>query len=190
MAIQSTINPISCPADEISAYIDGEIDLTRQLELDDHFAGCEVCSRELNQQKQFLRNLDVGLGREGEMELPANFTKLIVANAESTVCGLRRPRERYNALFICSGLLVFALFALGAEAGKLFQGLAAMLEQAAAVCTFFGHLIYSSFIGLGIILRSLFAQFQFDAAAALAMTMIVGVISLFISRQLLKTRRA
>src|SRR5436190_12740079 len=110
----------TCPIDEISAYIDGELDAAREFEMDLHFAGCQTCACELNEQKNFLRNLDVSLGHDREVELPPNFTKLIVANAESTVSGLRRPRERFNALFICSGLLLFVLFATGAEAGKLF----------------------------------------------------------------------
>lgn len=190
MAIESKVNQLSCPTDEISAYIDGEIDLARELELDGHFAECEACSFELNQQKQFLRNLDASLRNQLEMELPANFTKQIVANAESTVSGLRRPRERFNALFICAGLLLFVLFSLGAEAGKLFQGASLIVEQTAAVGSFFGHLIYSVFVGAAIILRTLAGPFQLGVAAILLMAMAFAVFSWFLSRRVLSTRRA
>ncbi len=180
----------TCSTDEISAYIDGELDAAREFEMDLHFAGCDLCSRELNEQKRFLRSLDFGLGPEREIELPENFTKLIVANAESTVSGLRRPRERFNALFICTGLLLFVLFAMGAQAGRLFQGLAVIVEQTAAVGSFCGRLIYSVFIGVAIIIRTIAGQFRFDMAAILAVAMVVVVLSLFISRKVVRTRRA
>src|SRR5688572_23637914 len=145
---------IECPTDDIAAYIDGELDLARELELDGHFAKCVPCTRELNQQKQFLCGLNSGLQRERELELPANFTKRVVANAESTVSGLRRPRERFNAIFICSALLLFVLFALGADAARVFDGVSLIFEKVAIVGGFFGHAIYALFVGVAIILRS------------------------------------
>ena len=113
MTEQMNIRGFECPSEEIAAYIDGEIELVRESELDVHFAACPICSDELNQQKEFLCRLNSSLKQEGDLELPANFTKLIVVNAESTVSGLRRPRERFNAIFICAGLFLFVLFALG-----------------------------------------------------------------------------
>lgn len=186
----SESNLSMCPAGEISAYIDGELDTAREFEMDMHFVHCDACRTALNDQKSFLRHLDASLGVEREMELPPNFAKSIVANAESTVSGLRRPRERFNALFICSGLLLFVLFAMGAEAGKLFQGLSMIVDQAAAVGSFFGHLIYSVFVGVAIILRTLAGHFQFGFPAILVTAMVIALFSLFVSRKLLRTRRA
>ena len=68
-----TIQNITCPSNEIAAYIDGELSLSHELELDAHFAHCQVCSNELNQQKLFLRQLDASLKHESELELPENF---------------------------------------------------------------------------------------------------------------------
>ena len=190
IAAHSKINTFPCPAEEIAAYIDGELDSFCKLELETHLAGCEICALELNQQKQFLSSLDHSLRHEKEFDLPANFTKSIVANAESTVSGLRRPRELFNALFICAGLALFVLFAAGAEGSKLFSGFSAIVEQIAAVGGFFGHLVYSVFVGLAIIVRTFAAQFQFGASAVIAVSVILGVFSLFISRMVLHARRA
>ena len=82
------------------------------------------------------------------------------------------------------------LFATGAEAGKLFQGLSILVDQAAAVGSFFGHLIYSVFIGVAIIIRAAAGQFRFDVAAIFAAAMIFAAFSLFVSRKVLRTRRA
>ncbi len=183
-------NNLNCPSDEIAAYIDGELDVPRELELDAHFMKCGVCSGELNSQKQFLNELDANLRDPNEIDLPADFTKTIVANAESTVSGLRRPRERFNALFICAGLFLFILFALGADALRLFGGIAAAFDQVAAVGGFFGHLVYSVFWGMAIVVRSLATQLRFDLVIATVLTLTIAVFLTLISRRVLRMRRA
>ena len=183
-------NNLNCPSDEIAAYIDGELDAPRELELDAHFMTCGVCSSELNLQKQFLNDLDASLRDANELDLPADFTKTIVANAESTVSGLRRPRERFNALFICAALFLFTLFALGADARRLFGGIAAAFDQVAAVGGFFGHLVYSVFWGMAIVVRSLAAQVRYDLVIALVLTVTIASLLTIISRRALRIRRA
>lgn len=182
-------NNLTCPLDEISAYIDGELDLEREIELDAHFAKCDVCSEELNQQKQFLCELGAGLKNEGDLDLPADFTKTIVANAESTVTGLRRPRERFNALFICAALFLFALFALGADAAKMFNAAAVLLDQVVAVGSFFGHLVYSIFLGLAIVVRSFAVQFRFDPFVSILLTAAIAGFLMVASRKVVRSLR-
>ncbi len=179
-----------CPVEEIAAYIDGELDSAREIEVGAHFDGCKECSIELNRQKQFLCGLNNGLRNEAQFELPASFTRSIIANAESSVTGLRHPAERFNALFIIFGLFLFVLFAMGSEAGRLFQGIASAIDQIAIVGGFFGHLVYAVLIGLTIILRSLASQLSFDVTTATAVTTALLMMSLLISRMLLQIRRA
>ena len=178
-----------CPSYEIASYIDGELDAASELELDAHLAGCAICSGELNQQKQFLSTLTSSLKNEKEIELPADFTKLIVTNAESTVSGLRRPRERFNAAFICAGLVLFILFAFGAGAGKEFNGFSSVVEQIAAVGSFFGHIIYAFAVGLIIVLRSVAAQFVFGPGLSILVTGTFIAFLIFFSRYMLRIRR-
>ena len=186
--MKANANNFMCPTDEIAAYIDGELDLVRELEMDAHFVQCEICSEELNQQKQFLCELDAGL--KGEIDLAADFARTVVVNAESTVTGLRRPRERFNALFICAALFLFVLFALGSDAGQVLSGLSTALDQIAAVGEFFGHMVYSIFLGLGIVVRSLAAQTRSDVVIAMMLAAAVAILLMFISRRLLRMRRA
>src|SRR5438045_368220 len=148
MQLRTEKNTFDCPSYEIASYIDGELDAASERAMDAHLSVCGVCSEELNHQKQFLCTLNSSLLDERQIELPADFTKLIVTNAESTVSGLRRPRERFNAVFICAGLVLFILFALGAEAGKEFGIFGSIIEQIAAVGGFFGHIIYAFAVGL------------------------------------------
>lgn len=178
-----------CPSEEIAAYIDGELIPNREIELDAHFVECSICADELNQQKQFLCQLDLSLKQGTDLDLPADFTKTIVANAESTVSGLRRPRERFNALFICAALFLFVLFASGPDAERFLNGVSVVFDQIMAVGSFFGHLIYSVFIGVSIILRSFAAQVRYDMAIAVVLTAISAVSLMFISRRVLRIRR-
>jgi anti-sigma factor RsiW len=173
----------TCPSDEISAYIDGELSAARELELDLHFTSCKACNNDLNDLKQFLRGLDDTLRFEGDLDLPKDFTKVVVANAESSVTGLRRPRERFNAIFICAALSLFILFALGAQAQTL-------LEQTTAVAGFFGHLVYSFFIGLAIIVRSVASQSEFGPSALAFLSVLFAGFSLYVSRRVLNARGA
>jgi len=169
----------SCPFEDLAAYIDGELSPDRELEVELHFASCTDCYTELNDQKAFLRTLDQTL-KDGEFELPADFAKVVVANAESSVAGLRRPHERYNAVFICAGLSLFVLFALGTQAGVL-------VDQVGAVGSFFGHLFNSFFIGLAIIVRNIASQFAFGVSAIIFLSAAFAVFSLYVSRKVLRT---
>jgi len=180
----------ACLTDEIASYIDGELDLKREQVLEAHLADCDHCRGELNRQRMFLCSLNASLKNEGELDLPPDFAKRIVANAESTVSGLRRPRERFNALFICAGLFLFALFALGAGAMNFFEGVYNIFDQITAVVGFFGHLVYSVFLGVAIVLRSLSSQFRIDSVITVALTAVFMMLALFISRKMLRTRRA
>jgi anti-sigma factor RsiW len=178
-----------CSPDEIAAYIDGELDPAREVEMDAHFALCGDCGRQLNQQKQFLCSLSSALGNENEVDLPPGFTKLIVANAESNVSGLRRPTEVYNAVFICAGLALFVLFALGSETVGFFERVLTFLDQIGAVGGFFGRIVYSLFLGASIIVRSLASQIRLDGVMTAALVAGFAVPVIYISRRMVGARR-
>jgi hypothetical protein len=178
-----------CSPDEIAAYIDGELTPEREFEMDAHFDRCRECVRQLNQQKQFLCSLSSALGNEGEVELPPGFTKVIVANAESNVRGLRRPAEVYNAAFICAALALFVLFALGSETGGIFERVLTFLDQIGAVGGFFGRIVYSLFLGASIIVRSLASQVRVDGVMTAALIAGFAVPIIYISRRMVGARR-
>ena len=172
--------------DEIAAYIDGETDPGRDLEIESHLANCNLCSVELNLQKHFLCSLNASLKSEKEIALPANFAKQIVANAEGTVSGLRRPGERYNAIFICSGLSFFVLFSMGLD--KLVGGAHGFLEQTSVLIGFFGHIFYSVFVGIVVVLRSFAAQMRLDLLIVVALVAFFAISIILISRKIRRLR--
>lgn len=157
-----------CPRAEIVAYIDGDLSPREEIELEKHFAVCCDCAEELNEQKKLLQALDFGLEDEEDFEIPEDFTKIVVANAQSNVSGLRQPSERFNALLICSALLLFVLLGLGSETGSVFQSVGKLFEQVLAIAGFFAHLAYDVAVGAVVIVRSLSFQFVFKSFGSLA----------------------
>lgn len=178
-----------CPSVEISSYIDGELSPQQELDLELHLANCGICVEELNVQKKLLCAINASLKGEDELELPADFTKVVVANAESRVSGLRRPRERFNAAFICSALGLFVLFGLGAEAANVFGGFVRFFDQAAAVASFGAHVVYDFSIGTIVILRSLSSQFLFNSAFLFLLPGLLAFVLFAFSRVVLRIDR-
>jgi len=168
MNFQDVKKSNECPHADIAAYIDGELAPREELELEMHLAGCKNCAEELNGQKKLLCALDYALEEE-EFELPENFTKVVVANAESRVSGLRRPNERYNALFICSALFLLVFIGLGSEAKNVLSSSGRFVEQFLAVIGFVTHLVYDIAIGTAVIARSLCIQYVFNSAVSLSL---------------------
>src|SRR5688572_7256616 len=132
----------ACPSPEISAYIDGELSSADEMRLELHIAGCKTCNDDLNLQKSFLIALDSSLEDAQDIELPSNFTKSIVTNAESGVTGLRRPKERRSAALICVSLIAISVLALGSNANRTFAASAAVAEKVIAIVESVLHFIY------------------------------------------------
>lgn len=179
----------ACPSEEIAAYIDGELGTALEADMDAHFSVCQVCSFELNQQKRFLMELDAGLSCGDTIKLPHNFAKVIVANAESNVNGLRCSGERYDAFFVCAGLALFTLFVLGPDASRIIAGFGQIFEQMTIIGGFFGHLVYSLFWGVVIVIRSVAAQTSFDMVYALIMPFVAIISLAAASKRILRMRR-
>lgn len=149
------IEKICSQQSELAAYLDGELSPGEELELGTHLAACRSCGDELNEQKKLLQALDRALESDRKIELPADFTRVIVANAESRVSGLRRPQERFKALFVCAALLLLILLNLGGEMKSVFDTSVKFADQFLAVGGFAWSLIHDVAVGTAVVLRSL-----------------------------------
>ncbi|MBA4123725.1 MAG: zf-HC2 domain-containing protein [Acidobacteria bacterium] len=186
----ATIEKICSQTSEIAAFIDGELLPREEIELELHLSVCGSCAAELNEQKKLLRALDYALENDGEIKLPANFTKIVVANAESKVSGLRRPQERSKSLFVCAVLFLLALLGLGGETETVLNTFGKFAEQFLAVGGFVWNLIYDVSVGTAIVLRSLGSQFIFNSSASLAILIVFVFLSLFLLSRFISTQRS
>ena len=186
-----TIEKICSQRNDLAAYIDGELSAREELELEMHIAICGDCNSELNEQKNLLQALDFALETEREIKLPANFTKIVVANAECKVSGLRRPQERFRALFVCAALFTLVILGLGGETRTVFGTFTKFAEQFLAVGGFVWNIVYDIAFGTAIILRSLSNQFVYNSTVFLAFICGLFFVLLFVfSRLTVRTNRA
>lgn len=186
----ATIEKICLQRNEIAAFIDGELLPHEEFELELHLAVCGFCATELNEQKKLLCALDYALENEKQIELPANFTKVVVTNAESKVNGLRRPQERSKALFVCAALFVLVILGLGGETKTVLNTFGKFVEQFLAVGGFVWNLIYDVSVGTAIVLRSLGSQFIFNSSAFFAILIVFVFLSLFLFLRFISAQRS
>lgn len=156
----------TCPKTEFSAYIDGELSAGEEMDLELHLAVCKVCTAELNEQKRVLFALDSLAEEKKDFILPANFTKIIVANAESEVGGLRLPQERFKAFFVCASLFALVLLSFGGQTKAILSAFGKFSEKFLIVARFFSHLAYDVAVGISVIFRSLSYQIVYNSTAA------------------------
>ena len=180
---------IECPLDEIASYVDGELSPSEDAAFETHLTGCEVCRTELKHQKEFLFALNASLESENDIPLPKDFTRTIVANAESRVSGLRRPRERFTAIFICVALFFFALFALGGEAGTVWSAFGSIAEKALAVGAYILRLVFSISYSVAVVIRSLFSHVSVSWFLAPAFLILIFAAVFALSRSLVRNSR-
>lgn len=186
----ATIEKVCSQRSDIAAYLDGELPAREELKLEIHLAVCKECNKELNEQKKMLRVLDFAFEGESEIEMPANFTQVVVANAESKVSGLRRPQERFKALLICAALFLLVLLGLGGETRTVFNTFGKFAEQFLAVGGFLWNLIYDAAFGTAIILRSLSHQIVFNSNVSFAVLLgLVFVCVIALSRFVTRSTR-
>jgi predicted anti-sigma-YlaC factor YlaD len=154
----------SCPREEISLYLDGELSADNEIHLEKHLSVCSNCLSEMNLQKQMLTALDFAFDNRREIELPKDFTKVIVAKAESEVSGLRCKKERFSAFLLFSALFLLLVVGFTAESEKIFTLLNDLGNQILAVGGFILHFTYNISIGIAVILRNLSQQIIFSSA--------------------------
>lgn len=149
-------NPISTcgRTAEIFACLDGELTADEELRLEVHLAACPACRDEFNLQKKLLNVLSSAVTSGDDLVLPENFAKVVVANAESNVSGIRKPRELGVSVMISAAIL-FVAVVIAVIGGFSFGGFGPLLEKAGAVLLALFHLFYSFALGVSVMIRSL-----------------------------------
>lgn len=179
-----------CPRDDIGAYIDDELSAEVAWALEKHMGSCSICSRVLREQRQILTALSISLEGRDEIELPADFTKKVVSNAESSVAGLRRPNEILTAVSITAALLLFVLFAFGGETMAVASTLAVIGEKLAAVGGFVLRTAGNAAFAAAVIGRSLASHNDVVAVLAPFSLAFAAAALFFSSRWVLRRRNA
>jgi predicted anti-sigma-YlaC factor YlaD len=168
-----------CLREEISLYLDGELSAGEELRLEKHFAECPICLEEFNLQKKMLSALNFAFDEREEIELPENFTKVVVTKAESSVKGLRSKEERFRALLLCFSLILIFTVVFGFESRQIAPVLTELGNRILAIGGFLFHLTFDISIGIAVILRTLSQKVVFSSAFNLILLVTVFIITFF-----------
>jgi predicted anti-sigma-YlaC factor YlaD len=146
----------TCPIEDVAAYLDGELSGAAQDTFEPHLASCAVCAAELRQQRQLLCTLDAAFSHSSRFGLPQDFSRVVVAHAESDLRGVRDKSERRRALKLCAMLALAAFALLGATSvATVFQPIRGVAQIITRVFDLLWQTMYEAAVGVGIILRML-----------------------------------
>lgn len=162
-----------CSLQRIIGYLEGDLSPNEELDLEIHFSGCPKCAGELNVQKKLLCALNFALDeREFKVEVPDDFTKVVVTSAESNVRGLRRPQERFKALMVVSTLFLLVLAGLGGEIAGFLEAPQNSFGQISSTGAVAFRFIHDIGVGIAVILRYLGQKFLFTSALSLGLLLV------------------
>lgn len=185
MNLQSAQAEFICPREEIFAYVDGELSSAEELDLEIHVADCTTCKDEVNAQKRVSNSLEILLDEESQnIAVPDNFSKVVAAQAESDVKGLRHRKEISKALLICTSLFFLVTLGLGTEIKSIGKAVSRFAEQSMAVGGFVFHLIYDSAVGVAVIFRSVTHKFAFGSIGSLVLLVAFFALAFFMLSRL------
>jgi predicted anti-sigma-YlaC factor YlaD len=118
-----------CAVNLIPAYIDGELEDDARVLFERHVEVCGDCRAELTAHRLFICELDTAMAQSMDVVMPADFSRVVAARAESDMSGVRSSAEHRRALSICVILALVALALLGTSArtslvtvGRIFAG--------------------------------------------------------------------
>ena len=150
----STAKIKRCPTEDVAAYLDGELSLAATEDFEAHLADCADCKAELLTQRQLLCTLEAAFNGSRQFNLPANFTRVVAAHAESNLRGVRNKTERWRSLQLCALLALAAFALLGTASGVMvFQPIRSFVQIMARVSDLIWQTVYDGALGAGIIMR-------------------------------------
>lgn len=177
------------PCLDVAAYLDGELDERAGARFERHTKTCAPCATALREQRRLLCVLDAAFGdAQRQIQLPANFTEVVKARAQSDMSSVRRGSERKRAALFSAGLAALSFILLGWQAwDELFAPLRAVAGAAETMLGMATNAAGEAAAGVALTLRVLGGQMLeepraggvgayavFAVAVALLFRLIVG----------------
>ncbi|MGI9104620.1 MAG: anti-sigma factor family protein [Pyrinomonadaceae bacterium] len=169
---------------DVAAYLDGELDAPHAARFEQHTKTCAACSTALREQRRLLCVLNAAFSdAQQQLQLPANFTRIIKARAQTDMSSVRQRSERKRAVLLCAGLAALAFALLGWQAwGELFTPLRAVAGGLATMLDMAAHTAAEAGAGIALMLRALGGQLLNEPSALRTgayLILIAAVILLF-----------
>ena len=149
------------PCLDVAAYLDGELDAAAGARFEQHTKICSLCADALREQKRLLCVLDAAFsGAQKQLQLPANFTEVVKARAQSDMSSVRHRSERKRAVLVSIVLaaISFALLGWQASWAVLFAPVRAAAGVAATMLDMAANAVGEAASGIVLTLRVLGGQ--------------------------------
>lgn len=169
---------------DVAAYLDGELDAAQGARFEQHTKHCAPCATALREQRRLLCVIDAAFGdAQRQLQLPANFTQVVKARAQSDMSSVRHRSERRRALVLCAGLAALSFALLGWQAwDALFSPLRAVAGVLKMMLDMAAHVVGEAVAGIALVLRVLGGQLLEEPSAfrtALYVALALAVFLLF-----------
>jgi anti-sigma factor RsiW len=169
---------------DVAAYLDGELDAIQGTRFEQHTKTCAPCATALREQRRLLCVLDAAFGdSQQQFQLPANFTQVVKARAQSDMSSVRHRSERRRALLLCAGLAALSFALLGGQAwDELFSPLRAVAGVLATMLDMGAHVVGEAIAGVALVLRVLGGQWLEEPSAfraAMYVILALAIVLLF-----------
>jgi len=177
----SQTDPAS-PCLDVAAYLDGELDGATGARFEQHTKVCASCATALREQRRLLCVLDAAFGdAQKHIQLPANFTEVVKARAQSDMSSVRHRSERKRAFVVSAGLAALSFALLGWQAwDELFAPLRAVAGVAETMLDMAANAIAEAAAGVALMLGVLGGQMlEEPGAASLGLYIVFAVALLF-----------
>lgn len=165
VTIEALERPSACL--DVAAYLDGELDAASGTRFEQHTKTCDSCAVALREQRRLLCVLDAAFGEaRQQIQLPANFTQVVKARAQSDMSSVRHRSERRRAFLLCAGLAALSFALLGWQAwDALFSPLRAVAGVLTTLFHMATHAIGEAVAGIALMLRVLGGQLLSEPSA-------------------------
>lgn len=172
-----------CNSSVIAAYIDGELEEGPRILFEEHVEGCSPCRAELQAHRLFMCELDAVMAQRMDLEVPANFSRVVAARAESDMSGVRSFAERRKALIFCLilALLAFALLSTSAR-DSIFNFVGRLTGSFFGVVSFLWTAFYDAAASLTVIFRVLSRKFVVESGSLGLLIVLLALALLLLSR--------
>jgi Putative zinc-finger len=174
-----------CHPELIAAYVDGDLESSVRISVEQHLLECEACEAELRNQRLLACELDSLFAEPALVPVPRDFARVVAAQAECDMSGARTRTEHKRAFRYCLILAFFSFALLGVATSKalLFSG-QLLGSKVIGLIALAGKALYDAGTGFTVIMRVAAKALMpdgFSVLVLLVLLLAIVLLSLLIS---------
>jgi anti-sigma factor RsiW len=171
-----------CKRDLVAAYVDGELDAGLTALFDQHVETCAACRAELQAHRLFVCELDAAF-TDGEIPVPAGFSKMVAALATTDMRGVRTRSENRKALAICLLLALGGFALIGATArDAIFAISERFIAAVVSIGSFLSSAVYDAGAALAVVFGVLSRKLIVESGSLVPLLVLLVVAVLILTR--------